>query len=171
MNGLAAIAAAAHVGVDLDVSVAALSEFVSVKRRMELVDRVSDIGVYDDFAHHPTAIQTSLAGLRARFPQRRLVAVIECRSNTMKMGVHHDRLIDAVADADRVWWYEPADPQSSSSLMSTVQEHEASTIVDDIDQLVAAISADSTQRDEIVVMSNGAFGGIHQRLVDALQAR
>ncbi|MCB1657140.1 MAG: UDP-N-acetylmuramate:L-alanyl-gamma-D-glutamyl-meso-diaminopimelate ligase, partial [Pseudomonadales bacterium] len=107
-NGLAAIAAAHNVGVDLATACAALSAFDGVKRRMELVGEVADISVYDDFAHHPTAIKTTLEGLRNKVGDRKIWAIIEPRSNTMRMGTHKDNLAESARDADQVIWYQPA---------------------------------------------------------------
>ena len=168
-NALSAIAAARHVGVRPETALEALSSFQGVKRRMELLDTVEGIAIYDDFAHHPTAIETTLQGLRARVGQQRIIAVIEPRSNTMKLGSHQVRLAPATEDADHVIWYQS--PDLGWSLQSVVDssncEAEISTSVEGIvDQLKSSAKAG----DHIVIMSNGGFGGIHQKLVTALEA-
>lgn len=168
-NALSAIAAARHVGVRPETALEALSRFQGVKRRMELLDTVEGIAIYDDFAHHPTAIETTLQGLRASVGQQRIIAVIEPRSNTMKLGSHQARLAPATADADCVIWYQS--PDLGWSLQPVVDgsscEAEISTSVEGIvDQLKSSAKAG----DHIVIMSNGGFGGIHQKLVTALEA-
>ncbi len=169
-NALAAIAAARHVGVTLEHAAKALSEFVGVKRRLELRGEVDNIRVYDDFAHHPTAIATTIAGLRARIGNRKLVAVLEPRSNTMKMGVHQDALAQSLIQADRVLLFQDAGlkwslKQVSESLGDHVSVH------DSVDGIVTALAKEAGQGDEILVMSNGGFGGIHQKILEALAAR
>ncbi len=166
-NGVMAIAAAHHVGVKPDIAVQGLSEFINVKRRMELRGEVKGICVYDDFAHHPTAIKTSLSGLKKRNQKGRIIAVIEPRSNTMKMGIHKEALDDSWQDADEVWvkvdpsmaWFTPNTDVNASTIVNT------RTKTDDIVyNVVRSAKADDT----IVVMSNGGFDGIHQKLLEAL---
>lgn len=176
-NALAAIAAANHIGVSLQSSEKALECFRSVKRRLELLATINEISVYDDFAHHPTAIETTLAGLRARYPKQRIIAVIEPRSNTMRMGVHSDRLDGAISDADSVWWYEPKvsnDEHTSGYGESVLEELFASVegvhVCDQVSDIVAELVSYSMPGDHIVIMSNGSFQGIYQQLIDALQA-
>jgi len=168
-NALSAIAAARHVGVKPETALEALSGFQGVKRRMELLDTVEGIAIYDDFAHHPTAIETTLQGLRAKVGQQRIVAVIEPRSNTMKLGSHQARLAPATMDADQVIWYQS--PDLGWSLQSVIDssscEAEIATSIEDI---VAQLVSDASSGDHIVIMSNGGFGGIHQKLVMALEA-
>lgn len=169
-NALAAIAAARHVGVTPEHAAKALSEFVGVKRRLELRGEVDNIRVYDDFAHHPTAIATTIAGLRARIGNRKLVAVLEPRSNTMKMGVHQDALAQSLIQADRVLLFQDAGlkwslKQVSESLGEHVSVH------DSVDGIVKALQKEAGQGDEILVMSNGGFGGIHQKILEALASR
>ena len=177
-NALAAIAAAHHVGVTPDVSCAALSAFGGVKRRMECLADVRGVKVYDDFAHHPSAIATTLQGLRKNVGSDRIIAVIEPRSNTMRMGVHASHLADAVHDADDVLWFNP--PNVSWDLDSVMAASAVpSARYDSIDALVQAIihttviasdevDAENKKTTHIVIMSNGGFGGIHTLLVDQL---
>lgn len=165
-NALAAIAAARHVGIDPAVSVAALSEFAGVKRRLELRGDVNGVRVYDDFAHHPTAIASTLAGLRNGDESGRVLAVIEPRSNTMRSGEHRERLIPATVQADHTFWYQG---DASWSLQVLVDTSTApASVHSSIDDLVAAVVAKAGRGDRIVVMSNGGFGGVHQRLLDQL---
>ncbi|MDF1820447.1 MAG: UDP-N-acetylmuramate:L-alanyl-gamma-D-glutamyl-meso-diaminopimelate ligase [Alcanivoracaceae bacterium] len=168
-NGVAAVLAARHCGVTLADGCAALSRFAGVKRRMEVVGRVDGITVYDDFAHHPTAIATTLEGLRKHAGKERIIAVIEPRSNTMRMGVHKARLPDSVRLADAVIWHQPADADDALGEVvaaSAVPSQVLSSVDAIIDQLRA-----ETGPCHIVIMSNGGFGGIHRRLVEALAAR
>ena len=169
-NGLAAIAAARHVGVTPEIAAEALCRFEGVKRRMELLGEPNGIAVFDDFAHHPTAIATTLAGLRRRVGDKKILAVIEPRSNTMRMGAHLDRLAPASAEADRVFWYQPAG--LDWSLDGVVQASGGKAgVYDSIEAIVGAVAAVAEPGDQVVVMSNGGFAGIHQRLIDALAAR
>src|SRR5690606_11795744 len=168
MNAMAAIAAARSVGVRPEVAIAALAEFRGVKRRMELLGEVNGIAVYDDFAHHPTAIKTTLAGLRARVgAEGRILALIEPRSNTMRMGTHRAELASSCADADQVFWYQP--PNIDWSLDEVVaQSPVPAEVVGDIDELIRRTLAAAAPGTQVVIMSNGAFGGIHPRLLAAL---
>jgi UDP-N-acetylmuramate: L-alanyl-gamma-D-glutamyl-meso-diaminopimelate ligase len=168
-NALSAMAAAAHVGVAPAQSAAALGRFQGVKRRMELRGEVRGVRVYDDFAHHPTAIATTLAGLRRRVGDARIIAVLEPRSNTMRLGVHAAALADSLAAADRVEVYAPAelDWDAAAVLAPLGERLRVATAVGDI---VAALGAEARPGDHVLVMSNGGFGGIHQRLLDALAA-
>jgi len=169
-NALAAIAAAHHVGVTVEHACEALSEFAGVKRRLELKGEVDDIRVYDDFAHHPTAIATTIAGLRAKIGNRKLVAVLEPRSNTMKMGVHQDALAQSLIQADRVLLLQDSDLKwSLKQVIDELGGHVS--VFDSIDTIVKTLQTEAQQGDEIVVMSNGGFGGIHQRILDALEQR
>ncbi|MBZ0072743.1 MAG: UDP-N-acetylmuramate:L-alanyl-gamma-D-glutamyl-meso-diaminopimelate ligase [Gammaproteobacteria bacterium] len=166
-NALAAIAAARHAGVPVAQAIAALGEFRGVRRRMEVRGVVRGATVYDDFAHHPTAIETTLAGLRARAGAARILAVLEPRSNSMRLGVHRAALAPALAAADRVWLYEP--PGLGWDLADIAQAAVPPTdVLGDIDALVAAITAEARPGDHIVIMSNGGFGGIHGKLLAAL---
>ena len=168
-NALAALAAARHAGVPVAHALAALAEFRNVKRRLETRGTVNGVTVYDDFAHHPTAIKTTLAGLRGKVGTARIFAVLEPRSNTMKLGVMKDALAGSLAAADRVYCYgaglgwDPAGPLTP--LGSRAEIHH------DIAQLVAAIAAAAQTGDHVLIMSNGGFGGIHARLLAQLKAR
>ncbi|KAA1190012.1 UDP-N-acetylmuramate:L-alanyl-gamma-D-glutamyl-meso-diaminopimelate ligase [Pseudohalioglobus sediminis] len=167
-NALAAVAAARHVGVAPATAAEALAQFRGVKRRLELLGTVDGITVYDDFAHHPTAIETTLQGLRARCGSGRLLALIEPRSNTMRMGEHRARLAASTSAADRVYWYQPAG--LDWSLQDLVNEGKAAAkVVNDIDSLIADVVGEAESGDQVVIMSNGGFGGIHGRLMAALE--
>ena len=169
-NALTAMAAARHVGVAPDIAAAALSNFGGVKRRLELLGSPGDVAVYDDFAHHPTAIATTLEGLRARAGDGRVIALVEPRSNTMRMGEHRAQLAAACARADKVYWFQPAGMEWS--LESIVAESPVpAAVVRDVDELVMQVAAEARAGDQLVVMSNGGFGGIHQKLLDQLQDR
>ncbi len=168
-NAVMAIAAARHVGVPVAVSIEALTQFVAPKRRMELKGTVRDIAVYDDFAHHPTAIETTLAGLRARVGQAKIWAVLEPRSNTMRMGVHKSAIADSLHDADAVLLFEPAN--SGWSLAAVAEQMPGrAQVFQSVELIVAALVEKASAGDHIVIMSNGGFGGIHQKLLDALSA-
>lgn len=166
-NALAAVAAAAQVGVDVGVATRALSEFVSVKRRLQLLVESQGISLYDDFAHHPTAIAMTLDAVSRKHPGQRILAVVEPRSNTMRMGVHDDKLASAVRLAHQVWWFDASEraAEHASSIFRDVENVKLATSIADIVGEVA----DLMQTDDvIVVMSNGGFGGIHQLLVNAV---
>jgi len=169
-NALGAIAAARHGGVPVEQSIAALAEYLGVRRRMEVRGTVNDVTVYDDFAHHPTAIATTLQGLRKRVGDARILVLLEPRSNTMKMGVHRDTLAASLAEADHVWLHEPdeLDWSLSNTLPADDQRisvrHSVESIVKDVSSMAAA-------GDHVLVMSNGGFGGIHEKLLQALQQR
>jgi UDP-N-acetylmuramate: L-alanyl-gamma-D-glutamyl-meso-diaminopimelate ligase len=167
-NALAAIAAARHAGVPPRVAVEALCGFRSVKRRMELVGEVRDVRVYDDFAHHPTAIATTLDGLRRHVGERRILAVLEPRSNTMRMGVHSDTLAGSLAAADRVWVHAPDDLGWSVADALAPLGDRLSLCVSSAD-IVAQVAAEARAGDQVLVMSNGGFEGIHGRLLEALR--
>lgn len=166
-NALAVIAAARHVGVAPCIAIEALSEFKNVKRRMEVKGVVNEITVYDDFAHHPTAIATTVAGLRAKVGAARILAVLEPRSNTMKLGVMKEALPESLRDADAVFCYAGNLGWDAAAALAPIQ-HKAQTF-DDLTQLVAAVSALAKPGDHVLVMSNGGFGGVHQKLLQALQ--
>jgi len=169
-NAAAAIAAARHVGVTPAVAAAALVDFGGVRRRLELLGSPGDIAVYDDFAHHPTAIATTLKGLRARGARGRLIALIEPRSNTMRMGEHREQLAAATADADVVHWFQPAGLDWSLEGVVAGSPGE-SRLHTDIDELVATVAEDARRGDQVVIMSNGSFGGIHQKLLAQLEGQ
>ena len=166
MNAVAAIAAARHAGVQVAVAIAALAEFKNVKRRMELRGVVREISVYDDFAHHPTAIATTVAGLRSKVGKARILAVLEPRSNTMKLGVMKQALPDSLRDADLVFCYGANLGWSAQEALQPIAHK--SQVFDDLPAMVQAICQVAQSGDHILVMSNGGFGGIHQQLLDAL---
>lgn len=175
-NGVAALLAARHVGVELEIGAEALSRFEGVKRRMEQLAQVGQVSVYDDFAHHPTAIATTLAGLRNKVgKQARIVALIEPRSNTMRMGVHEHALLASAEQADAVCW---ADFSALSGASGMAWLHAAVAEASDLHCLAqsseAVVDFVLAQRNateqalHIVIMSNGGFAGIHQQVISAL---
>jgi UDP-N-acetylmuramate: L-alanyl-gamma-D-glutamyl-meso-diaminopimelate ligase len=166
-NALAVIAAARHVGVAPCIAIEALSEFKNVKRRMEVKGIANEVTVYDDFAHHPTAIATTVAGLRAKVGAARILAVLEPRSNTMKLGVMKDALPESLRDADAVFCYANNLGWDAAAALAPIQQ-KAQTF-DELEQLVTAVTAMAKPGDHVLVMSNGGFGGVHQKLLQALQ--
>jgi UDP-N-acetylmuramate: L-alanyl-gamma-D-glutamyl-meso-diaminopimelate ligase len=170
MNALAAVAAARQAGVAPAQALQALREFRGVKRRMEIRGVVGEVTVYDDFAHHPTAIDTTLRGLRARVGNARIIAVLEPRSNTMKMGVHRDHLAPSLTTADLAYFYRP--PDLGWDLEGAVTSMgERARFADNVDTLAGDLAAAARPGDHILVMSNGGFGGLHDKLLAALKAR
>ena len=137
---------------------------------MELVGEVDNIRLYDDFAHHPTAISTTVNGLRANIGERRLIAILEPRSNTMKMGVHKDSLGASLQEADQILLFEQGEMDWSLSSIAE-QLGEKASVYQSIDDIVEVVSQQAQSGDEILVMSNGGFGGIHQRILTALTQR
>jgi UDP-N-acetylmuramate: L-alanyl-gamma-D-glutamyl-meso-diaminopimelate ligase len=169
-NALAAIAAARHAGVEPARSLTALRAFQGVARRMQLRGEVGGVRVYDDFAHHPTAIATTLDGLRRRSGAARIVAVLEPRSHTMRMGVHQHTLAPALAAADEVWLYTPPDLgwDTAAVLAALGSRAHASA---DVDALARELAQHARAGDQVLIMSNGGFGGLHEKLLAALAAR
>ncbi|MDO8068453.1 UDP-N-acetylmuramate:L-alanyl-gamma-D-glutamyl-meso-diaminopimelate ligase [Janthinobacterium sp. SUN206] len=172
-NALAAIAAARHVGVPIAQACVSLATFESVKRRMEVRGEVNGITVYDDFAHHPTAIATTVGGLRQKMSQTignigRILAVLEPRSNTMKLGAMKDALPGSLKDADLVFGFGSHAALGWSLGDALAPLGQIASAYEDIDALVAAVAAAARPGDQIVVMSNGGFGGVHQKLLEAL---
>ena len=175
-NALVAVAAAYNVGVSIKTACAALSEFAGIKRRMELIGDVNDILVFDDFAHHPTAITTTIDGAKKKLAGRRIWAIIEPRSNTMKMGIHQDSLAESAALADYTLWYEPTGLEWG---LKEVIERAHTTnpnvanqeVISSVDAIIEHISKHAKAGDAIVIMSNGGFEGIHQRLLTALSSQ
>ncbi|WP_373767050.1 UDP-N-acetylmuramate:L-alanyl-gamma-D-glutamyl-meso-diaminopimelate ligase [Glaesserella sp.] len=167
-NALMAIAAAHHAGVAVNEACSALSGFINANRRLEVKGEVNGITVYDDFAHHPTAISATLAALRGKVGQsQRILAVLEPRSNTMKMGVHKDDIAPSLADADEVFVFQPETiPWHVSEITQALTQPSAWSA--NIDELVGFITASAKPGDHILVMSNGAFGGIHAKLLARL---
>jgi UDP-N-acetylmuramate: L-alanyl-gamma-D-glutamyl-meso-diaminopimelate ligase len=170
MNALAAIGAARHAGVSPERAAQALNAFRGVKRRMEVRGEVAGVTVYDDFAHHPTAIETTLRGLRARVGAARIIAVLEPRSNTMKLGVHRSQLAPSLAIADKTWLLNPPDLgwdlSGAVSSMGDRVSHAGT-----VEALVKGLAAETRAGDHVLVMSNGGFGGLHEKLLAALRTR
>jgi len=168
-NGLAAISAARHAGVPVAMSLKALGEFIGVSRRMQLLANQNGVRVYDDFAHHPTAIASTLHGMRASHPRGRLIAVVEPRSNTMKMGVHKDKLAAALRDADRVYVYAGEslgwDPAAALEVLGNKLLIRTDTAL-----ILSEVLAELRPGDDVVIMSNGGFEGLPARLARAVEA-
>ena len=167
MNALASIAAARHVGVAPCIAIEALAEFKNVKRRMETKGVANNITVYDDFAHHPTAIETTVAGLRSKVGKARILAVLEPRSNTMKLGVMKNALPASLKDADLVFCYGANLGWDAAEALKPIK-NKAQTY-DNLENLVTAIAKSAKSGDHILVMSNGGFGGVHQKILDAIK--
>ncbi len=170
-NGMSAVAAAHHVGVDVATACDALMQFEGVKRRLELRGEIEGVKVYDDFAHHPTAISTTLQGmaakLEAEYQGARLIAVIEPRSNTMKQGIHQQQLVAACQPADMVVWQKPE--KTGLDFNALIAESKAPGYAfTEVDEIVQFLEENSRPGDHIVIMSNGSFGGIHEKLLNAL---
>ena len=169
-NALAALAAARHAGVPVALGIEALAQFAGVKRRLEVRGKVAEVTVYDDFAHHPTAIRTTLEGLRARIGASRLLVLLDPRSNTMRMGVHADTLAPALAAADAVWLFQPADAGwdvrrvAEALACPSWSGGEVAAMVENVLRHVRA-------GDHVVLMSNGSFGGAHERVLQGLRER
>ncbi|MBK8162139.1 MAG: UDP-N-acetylmuramate:L-alanyl-gamma-D-glutamyl-meso-diaminopimelate ligase [Gammaproteobacteria bacterium] len=166
-NALAAIIAARHAGVPPAEAIAALGEFRNVRRRLEKRGAVGGIAVYDDFAHHPTAIATTLEGFRHSIGHGRVVAVLELRSNTMKMGVHKELLAPALAQADEVVLYQPPDLGWSLQEVADAVGPRC-RVIDRVQSIIDHLKANSRSGDHILIMSNGGFENIHKRLLEAL---
>ncbi|MEA3642151.1 MAG: UDP-N-acetylmuramate:L-alanyl-gamma-D-glutamyl-meso-diaminopimelate ligase [Lamprobacter sp.] len=166
-NALSAVAAAQHIGIEPGRAIAALARFQGVKRRMELRGIESGVRVYDDFAHHPTAIASTLAGLRRQVGAARIIAVLEPRSNTMRMGTHGDALAGALDAANQVVVYSPPDLawDAATALAALGQRL---TLCAELDQVLMAATAQARPGDHLLIMSNGGFGGIHQRILERL---
>ena len=169
-NALATIAAAEHVGVSIETACEALSNFGGVKRRMELLDTVNGIEIYDDFAHHPTAIDTTLEGARKRLGERKLWAIIEPRSNTMRMGSHKDGLAHSARLADEVMWYQPEGLDWDLQPVIDAATNKA-VVARTLNDIISIVVTQAGEGDAVVIMSNGGFGGLHQKLIAALKAK
>jgi len=165
-NAIAALAAARHAGVAISLGIEALSRFENVKRRMEVRGTMKDITVYDDFAHHPTAIATTIEGLRAKVGQHRILAVLEPRSNTMKLGVMKNALAESLATADEVYCYNAGLDWDAADALAPLGSK--ARVFDQLERLIEQLVADARAGDQILVMSNGGFGGIHQKLLTAI---
>jgi UDP-N-acetylmuramate: L-alanyl-gamma-D-glutamyl-meso-diaminopimelate ligase len=169
-NALAAVLAARSAGVDVKTSIAALKEFQGVRRRMEVRGVVNGITVYDDFAHHPTAVAMTIDGLRRKIGSARVIAVLEPRSNTMKLGTHSAALAGALSQADQVWMYQG--PNVTWDVAGSVASlGERARTVRDLDQLIIQLDQTAKNGDHVLIMSNGGFGGIHGKLLDRLRRR
>jgi UDP-N-acetylmuramate: L-alanyl-gamma-D-glutamyl-meso-diaminopimelate ligase len=169
-NALAAMLAARHAGVPEAVSLEALGRFGGVRRRLEVRGTVGGVVVYDDFAHHPTAITTTLEGVRRKAAAGRVIAVLEPRSNTMKLGTHKAALAESLRAADRVFVYRS--PEVRWDVTEAMQPLGPRAVVhDDLARLTAALTAEARPGDHLVLMSNGSFGGLHERLLAALESR
>jgi UDP-N-acetylmuramate: L-alanyl-gamma-D-glutamyl-meso-diaminopimelate ligase len=167
-NALAAIAAARHAGVPVEHAIDALQSFAGIARRMQVRGEVKGVRVYDDFAHHPTAIATTIDGLRRRVGKSRIVAVLEPRSNTMKMGVHRNTLAPSLSGADEVWLFSPPDlGWDTAPILSALgnRGHASSSI----ESLAESLAKSARPGDQVLIMSNGGFGGLHGKLLAALE--
>jgi UDP-N-acetylmuramate: L-alanyl-gamma-D-glutamyl-meso-diaminopimelate ligase len=169
MNALASIAAARHVGVSIELSIKGLGQFKNVKRRMEVRGIVNNVTVYDDFAHHPTAIETTLAGLRDKVGKQRILAVLEPRSNTMKLGVMKSALPVSLKEADLVFCYGANLGWDAADALKPIADK--SQTFESMENLVQAIAKNAKSGDHILVMSNGEFGGVHQKILDSLTGK
>jgi UDP-N-acetylmuramate: L-alanyl-gamma-D-glutamyl-meso-diaminopimelate ligase len=169
LNALAALAAARHVGVEPAAGIDALGSFGGVRRRMQVRGQAKGVTVYDDFAHHPTAIRTTLEGLRQRVGKARILAVLDPRSNTMKRGVLKEALPSSLAQADRVYVYTSGIAWDARSLFALLGER--ARCEPELEPLIAAVLAEARAGDHVLIMSNGGFGGIHEKLLDRLSAR
>jgi len=167
-NALAAVAAAASVGVPFDRAVDALSRFDGVKRRMERTATVANIAIYDDFAHHPTAIRKTIASVQHRYPGHRVIVAIEPRSNTMRLGVHNDALAESLEDADLIWMFRP-EGMSDGFDASLELLGRKLKLHKDYDELVSDMSQKLKSGDQVIFMSNGGFGSARQTLTALLQ--
>ena len=175
MTGIHAIAAANHIGISPQDAAQALGRFKNVKRRMEVIGRVNGVTIYDDFAHHPTAITTTVDGLRRRIGRdagTRILAVLEPRSNTMKLGVMKSQLPESLRDADLIFGYGASSGKDAlgwdlkESLSPLGDRAQA---FDDLEKLMAAVKKEAKTGDHILVMSNGGFGGVHRKLLELLK--
>jgi len=178
LNALAAIASAHHVGIAPVDAARALAEFKNVKRRLETIGMANDITVYDDFAHHPTAITTTVDGLRRRVGTARILAVLEPRSNTMKLGVMKAQLPNSLQAADKVFAFGASSGKESlgwdlNEVLSPLNAKELNKAkaFDELDALVLAVAEEAKPGDHILVMSNGGFGGVHQKILKALEGK
>ncbi len=167
-NAIASIAAAHHLGVAADAACSALETFRNVKRRMEVRGSAGDVTVYDDFAHHPSAIESTIEALRSRVGEARILAVLDPASNSMRLGVYRDTLGRSLRGADKIWLFRP--PNIRWDLAESVDGMDA-RIRGDIGDIVTEVTAEAKAGDHVLVMSNSGFGGIHRLLLDALKTR
>jgi len=165
-NALAAIAAAHHVGILPGEAINALALFQNVKRRMEVIAKLNGVTIYDDFAHHPTAIATTLDGLRKQVGRERIIAIVEPRSNTMRLGVHTETLANSLREADQALIYQP---KELSWDLSQLKQHAANIeICESLDQIIDRLKLEARRGGHFVLMSNGSFGGIYAKLLAEL---
>jgi UDP-N-acetylmuramate: L-alanyl-gamma-D-glutamyl-meso-diaminopimelate ligase len=167
LNALAAMVAAQYFGIAAHASIGALARFRNVKRRLERIGEAGGVTVYDDFAHHPSAIETTIAGLRAKVGRGRIIAVLEPRSNTMKLGVWRDALADSLAGADRIFCFGSGIGWDVGSALARLGDK--AVVVDALDTLIEAIAAEAHAGDSVLVMSNGGFGGMHAKLLERIE--
>ena len=165
-NALAAIAASKHVGISSDNAISALGKFKNVKKRMELLESIRDINIYDDFAHHPTAIKTTLEGLRSKIGKNRIVAIIEPRSNTMKLGKMKHALLKSLKEADIIFCFSKNLSWDPKMLFKDIP---GVTVTNDIDILANKIFNSCRPNDNIIFMSNGGFSGLQNKVVELLK--
>jgi UDP-N-acetylmuramate: L-alanyl-gamma-D-glutamyl-meso-diaminopimelate ligase len=178
LNALAAIACANHIGISPADAARALAEFKNVKRRLETIGVANNVTVYDDFAHHPTAISTTVDGLRRRVGQSRILAVLEPRSNTMKLGVMKAQLPISLEAADKVFAYGSSAGKESlgwdlNEVLSPLNttDKDRALAFNDLNALVKAVAHEAKPGDHILVMSNGGFGGVHHKILNVIQER
>lgn len=169
-NALATAAAAGHVGLTAGGVCEALAGFKGVKRRLERLDQVNEITVYDDFAHHPTEIKATLAGLRQHVGSKRIIAIMEPRSNTMRRGTHKSVLAESFRDADVIFLYQPEDI-SWDLMQSTKSLGNRRRVFTEIDEIISATVEIAEPGTHIIIMSNGGFGGIHHKLIERLMLK
>jgi UDP-N-acetylmuramate: L-alanyl-gamma-D-glutamyl-meso-diaminopimelate ligase len=169
-NAIAAIAAARHAGVPPAQSIESFSDFVNVKRRMELRGSIDNINVYDDFAHHPTAVATTIQGLRNRVGTQRIIAILEPRSNTMRMGIHQDSLASAFESADAVILFHPKGLEWSFDQLRGKLGAKVK-VFDSVEDIIQDVAENATAGDQVLIMSNGGFENIHVRLLNALEEK
>jgi UDP-N-acetylmuramate: L-alanyl-gamma-D-glutamyl-meso-diaminopimelate ligase len=165
-NALSAIAAANHVGILPKDAIAALGQFINVKRRMEVIAKIKGVTIYDDFAHHPTAIATTLDGLRKQVGQERIIAIVEPRSNTMRLGGHTETLAKSFANADLAIMYQPLNLDWDLSKLTNIEDN--IEIYQSVDAIIAKLKVEACLGGHFVLMSNGSFGGIYKRLIEEL---
>ena len=168
LNALAVIAAARHAGIEPQAAIEALASFSGVRRRMQVRGEARGVTLYDDFAHHPTAIRTTVEGLRQSVGKSRILAVLEPRSNTMKRGVMKAELPGSLREADRVYVYSAGLDWDAAAVFAPLGKRAFCS--DSIEALVAAVAAEASAGDQVLVMSNGGFGGIHDKLLARLEA-
>ncbi|MDO9047024.1 MAG: UDP-N-acetylmuramate:L-alanyl-gamma-D-glutamyl-meso-diaminopimelate ligase [Methylobacter sp.] len=167
-NALSAIVAAKHAGILPKDAIAALGQFKNVKRRMEVIANINGVTIYDDFAHHPTAIQTTLDGLRKQVGQERIIAIVEPRSNTMRLGVHTKTLAESLGHADLAIIYQP---EAMGWDLGELKKYAGNIeICSSLDEIIAKLKFEARYGGHFVLMSNGSFGGIYQRLQDELNS-